>query len=54
MRVLFITWDGPHLTYLESLFLPILAGLRDHGFEFDVLQFTWGERESPPGATAAC
>jgi len=54
MRVLFISWDGPHLTYLESLFVPIFAGLRDHGFEFDVLQFGWTDKAKASGAKAAC
>lgn len=45
-RLLFVTWDGPGLTYLESLFLPIFVGLADHGFHTDILQFRWG------GATA--
>ena len=43
-HALFITWDGPQVTYLESLFLPILAGLAHHGWAFHVLQFTWGEQ----------
>lgn len=42
-RVLFVTWDGPEYHYLESLFLPIFARLGHRGFDFDVLQFTWGE-----------
>ncbi len=47
-RVLFVTWDGPDQSYLESLFLPIYAGLKDHGYDFHVMQFTWG-----PGEVAA-
>jgi glycosyltransferase involved in cell wall biosynthesis len=54
VRVLFITWDGPELAYLENLFVPIFAGLRDHGFEFDVLQFSWTDREPAPSAKTAC
>lgn len=42
MRILFVTWDGPQVSYLESLFLPIFVGLRSKGFDFDVLQFRWG------------
>jgi glycosyltransferase involved in cell wall biosynthesis len=41
-RLLFVTWDGPQVHYLESLFVPILAGLRPHGIESHVLQFRWG------------
>ena len=54
-RVLFVTWDGPEYQYLESLFLPIFAALRDHGFHVDVLQFTWGSQPgvASPAALAA-
>lgn len=41
MRALFLTWDGPQQSYLESLFFPIFAGLRSSGVEIHVLQFTW-------------
>ena len=44
-NVLFVTWDGPHLPYLESLFLPIFRELGAHGFRFHVLQFTWADEE---------
>ena len=53
-RVLFVTWDGPQVTYLEGLFVPIFARLRDHGFEFAVLQFTYGERSRSDQARTAC
>lgn len=43
VKVLFITWDGPETSYLEGLFLPIFAGLREHGYSFHVLQFGWGD-----------
>lgn len=43
MNVLFIAWDGPQQSYLESLFFPIQARLRDHGFQFHVMQFSWGD-----------
>jgi hypothetical protein len=43
VKVLFLTWDGPKSTYLQGLFLPIFAALRERGFEFHVLQFTWGD-----------
>jgi glycosyltransferase involved in cell wall biosynthesis len=42
VRLLFITWDGPQVSYLEGLFLPIFHGLRTHGIGTDVLQFRWG------------
>jgi glycosyltransferase involved in cell wall biosynthesis len=42
MRLLFVTWDGPEQSYLESLFLPWLGGLSAHGIEAHVLQFRWG------------
>ncbi len=46
MKILFVSWDGPQVTYLEGLFLPIFSALRAHGIEFHVLQFTWADRSS--------
>lgn len=54
MRVLFVTWDGPQVSYVESLFLPIFARLKEHGFEFDILQFRWGGKDSEEQLRAAC
>jgi glycosyltransferase involved in cell wall biosynthesis len=42
-RLLFVTWDGPQVSYLEGLFLPILEGLRGE-YVIRVVQFTWGDR----------
>lgn len=42
MNVLFITWDGSAgPTYMESLFMPALAGVQNSGTAFHVQQFTW-------------
>lgn len=54
MRILFVTWDGPGLAYLESLFLPIFQGLRASGFAFDVLQFRWGDPSDADRIAARC
>ena len=54
MKVLFVTWDGPQVTYLESLFLPIFKQLLTRGFAFHVLQFTWGASERVAFARQAC
>lgn len=48
-RLLYVTWDGPDVSYLEGLFLPILE--RISGFEIKTVQFTWG-REPVPGVEA--
>ncbi len=40
-KLLFISWDGPQVNYLEGLFLPILEGLRDQ-YDLHIIQFTWG------------
>jgi len=45
MKVLFLTWDGPQTNYLESLFIPIFAGLKLKGIDVDVVQFTWAAPE---------
>jgi len=42
-RVLFVTWDGPQVSYLESLFVPIFERLQALDVHFDVLQFRWGD-----------
>ncbi|HEX8240194.1 MAG TPA: glycosyltransferase family 4 protein [Allosphingosinicella sp.] len=54
MRILFVTWDGPQVHYLESLFLPIFAGLRPDGYEFDILQFRWGSAAEEEAVRSAC
>lgn len=45
IKVLFITWDGPQVTYLQGLFVPIFQRLAGFGFHFHVLQFTWDGTE---------
>ena len=54
MKVLFVTWDGPQVNYLESLFLPIFSRLAKDGFQFHVLQFTWGDSERRALSSQAC
>lgn len=54
MNVLFVTWDGPQVSYLESLFLPIFHRLSDHGIRFHVLQFTWGGDRKIACSRSAC
>ncbi len=54
MRILYVTWDSPDVDYLESLFVPILAGLKGDGFAFDVLQFSWGSSDAGERARIAC
>ena len=54
MRILFVTWDGPQVSYLESLFLPIFSRLRQHGIHFDILQFRWAGEGQPDTIPALC
>lgn len=55
VRVLFVTWDGPQVHYLETLFLPIFRKLQGKGFAFHVLQFTWqGEGGALESQLARC
>jgi len=54
MRLLFVTWDGPQVDYLESLFLPIFRELRTYGVETDVLQFRWGDAAQEQSIRLAC
>ena len=54
MNVLFITWDGPQVSYLEGLFLPIFKALKSSDVNFHVLQFTWGDQEKIESSRIAC
>ena len=44
-NVLFVTWDGPQVSYLESLFLPIFKRLAERGYAFHIVQFTWAGKQ---------
>lgn len=54
MNILFVTWDGPQVSYLEGLFLPIFQALKAEGIYFHVLQFTWGDTASIDSRRVAC
>lgn len=54
MTVLFVTWDGPQVSYLRTLFLPIFARLQQAGIRFHVLQFGWGDPSNIAANRAAC
>jgi len=54
MKVLFVTWDGPQVNYLETLFLPIFSRLATMGFQFHVLQFTWASANRFAQSRKAC
>lgn len=41
MNLLYLTWDSPSSTYLESLFFPIFGALRTHGIRTHVLYLSW-------------
>ena len=45
INVLFVSWDGPQVNYLESLFAPIFMRLRSYGYKFHVVHFTWAQPE---------
>ncbi|MCL6261246.1 hypothetical protein M3O96_19245 [Aquiflexum sp. TKW24L] len=45
-QVLFVTWDSPHVNYLENLFIPIFQELKERfGIQFHIVQFMWGANE---------
>ncbi|WP_158860509.1 glycosyltransferase family protein [Lunatibacter salilacus] len=45
-KILFVTWDGPNVNYLENLFLPIFKGLQiKYGHQFHIIQFIWDAEE---------
>jgi glycosyltransferase involved in cell wall biosynthesis len=53
-RVLFVTWDGPQVNYLESLFVPIFQGLQKKGIGTDILQFRWGTPDKLAAVQDVC
>lgn len=54
MRILFIAWDGPYVSYLEGLFLPLFAGLKKHGYDFHILHFSWADPSVLETVSSAC
>ena len=53
-KVLFITWDSPHVSYLETLFLPIFRSLISFGYNFHILQFSWADSAITASRRQAC
>jgi len=54
LNILFVTWDGPQVSYLEGLFLPIFEALQSKGMHFHILQFTWGDAATIEARRQAC
>ncbi|MES1941981.1 hypothetical protein T5B8_17161 [Salinisphaera sp. T5B8] len=54
MNILFVSWDGPQVSYLEGLFLPIFGCLAAEGWKFHVVQFTWSSPERLQKTRDAC
>lgn len=53
-RLLFVTWDGPQVNYLETLFAPIFSGLRGFGIDTSVLQFCLDFNGEASAGAQAC
>lgn len=53
-RILFVTWDGPQVSYLESLYTPIFQRLAEQGYAVHVLQFTWAGAAQRSKIKAVC
>ena len=51
---MFVTWDGPQVSYLEGLFLPIFRLLERDGWAFHVLQYSWGNEQGVQRNRVAC
>jgi glycosyltransferase involved in cell wall biosynthesis len=54
LNILFVTWDGPQVSYLEGLFLPIFKALKSDGIQVHILQFTWGDTAKIEQCRNAC
>ena len=53
-RILFISWDGPQVNYLEGLFLPIFSRLREYNVVVHVLHLTWSTPDRVASNQASC
>lgn len=53
-RVLFVTWDGPQVAYLETLYMPVFERLVQQGHAVHVLQFTWAGALQRSNIKAVC
>ena len=53
-RILFISWDGPQVNYLEGLFLPIFSRLREYNVVVHVLHLTWSTPDRIASNQASC
>lgn len=55
MKLLFVTWNGPEVSYIEGLFLPIFTQLSEqNAIECHILQFTWGDKAYVSKIENAC
>lgn len=54
MKLLYITWDAPRVPYLESLFIPVLVGLKSRGITTDIFQFRWGDEKDRSRIAKIC
>jgi glycosyltransferase involved in cell wall biosynthesis len=54
VNVLFVTWDGPQVSYLEGLFAPVFERLGRSGYAFRVVQFTWAGDARRTAIRRAC
>jgi hypothetical protein len=54
LKILFIAWDGPYVSYLESLFLPIFHSLKECGIEFHIIQFSWASANKVRSIKTLC
>jgi glycosyltransferase involved in cell wall biosynthesis len=45
-KILFITWDGLEVQYIQGLFLSIFKNLIRQGYKVKVLQFTWSDKRT--------
>jgi glycosyltransferase involved in cell wall biosynthesis len=52
-KLLFIVWDGPYVTYLEGLFIPIFDRLQPQ-YELHIVQFSWDDAVRQNRITDLC
>lgn len=52
-HLLFVCWDGPQVSYLEGLFLPIFKGLKEY-YKIHVIQYSWSSELNIDNIQKSC
>ena len=49
-----MAWDGPFVSYMDGLFLPLFVRLQERGFHFSILHFSWASSDKINAIAKSC